>query len=128
GLPAKALRQAIEEGRFESEGWRIRKDGSRFWANAVVDAIHDDTGKLIGFAKITRDISEKRVAEQELAAAREELFQAQKMEVVGQLTGGMAHDFNNLLMAVQGSLELLRKRIPASPETTPLISNALQAT
>ena len=128
GLPSKALRQAMKEGRFESEGWRIRKDGSRFWANAVIDAIHDDDGKLIGFAKITRDISEKREAERELATAREELFQAQKMEVVGQLTGGMAHDFNNLLMAIQGSLELLRKRIPASRETAPLITNALQAT
>ena len=104
GLPDKALRCAAEEGRYESEGWRIRKDGTRFWANAVVDAIHDDTGKLIGFAKITRDITDKRAAEQELLLAREELFQAQKMETVGQLTGGMAHDFNNLLMAIQGSL------------------------
>lgn len=128
GLPQKALRCAAEEGRYESEGWRIRKDGTRFWANAVVDAIHDETGNLIGFAKITRDITEKRAAEKELLEAREELFQAQKMETVGQLTGGMAHDFNNLLMAIQGSLELLKKRIPFSRETAPLISNALQAT
>jgi PAS domain S-box-containing protein len=128
GLPDRALKCAAEDGRYESEGWRIRKDGTRFWANAVVDAIHDDTGKLIGFAKITRDITDKRTAEQELLLAREELFQAQKMETVGQLTGGMAHDFNNLLMAIQGSLELLKKRIPFSRDTAPLIANALQAT
>jgi PAS domain S-box-containing protein len=128
GLPDKALRCATEDGRYESEGWRVRKDGTRFWANAVIDAIHDDTGKLIGFAKITRDITEKRMAEKALMEAREELFQAQKMETVGQLTGGMAHDFNNLLMAIQGSIELLRKRIPFSRDTAPLIANALQAT
>lgn len=128
GLPEKALRCAAQEGRYESEGWRVRKDGTRFWANAIIDAIHDDTGKLIGFAKITRDITEKRAAEKELMEAREELFQAQKMETVGQLTGGMAHDFNNLLMAIQGSLELLRKRLPFSRDTAPLIANALQAT
>lgn len=128
GLPEKALRCAAQEGRYESEGWRVRKDGTRFWANAVVDAIHDDAGRLIGFAKITRDITEKRAADKELMEAREELFQAQKMEVVGQLTGGMAHDFNNLLMAIQSSLELLRKRIPVSRDTALLISNALQAT
>jgi PAS domain S-box-containing protein len=128
GLPDKAIKCAMEEGRYESEGWRIRKDGTRFWANAVVDAIHDEAGKLVGFAKITRDITEKRVAEQNLVEAREELFQAQKMETVGQLTGGMAHDFNNLLMAIQGSLDLLNKRIPFSRDTAPLIANALQAT
>ena len=128
GIPEKALRAAAQNGRYESEGWRIRKDGTRFWANAIIDAIHDDTGKLIGFAKITRDITEKRAADKQLMDAREELFQAQKMEAVGQLTGGMAHDFNNLLMAIQGSLELLRKKLPASRETAPLIANALQAT
>ena len=128
GLPEKALRCAASEGRYESEGWRVRKDGTRFWANAIVDAIRAETGELIGFAKITRDITEKRAAEKELVEAREELFQAQKMETVGQLTGGMAHDFNNLLMAIQSSLELLRKRIPFSRDTAPLISNALQAT
>ncbi|MDB5552770.1 MAG: hybrid sensor histidine kinase/response regulator [Rhizobium sp.] len=128
GIPEKALHSAKEHGRYESEGWRIRKDGTRFWANAIIDAIHDDTGKLIGFAKVTRDITEKRAADKQLMDAREELFQAQKMEAVGQLTGGMAHDFNNLLMAIQGSLELLRKKLPPSRETAPLIANALQAT
>jgi PAS domain S-box-containing protein len=128
GVPWKALKIAAVEGRYESEGWRYRKDGSRFWANAVLDAIRDEQGDLIGFAKITRDITEKREAQQALDLAREELFQAQKMEAVGQLTGGVAHDFNNLLMAIQGSLELLQKRVPLAGEVAQLMNNALQAT
>ncbi len=84
----------------------------RFWAHVVIDAIRDDDGELIGFAKITRDITERREAQRALEQAREALFQSQKMEAIGQLTGGVAHDFNNLLMAVLGSLELLRKRLP----------------
>lgn len=120
GLPAKALGEAERTGRFEKEGWRVRKDGHRFWANVVIDAIRDD-GKLVGFAKVTRDITEKRALEQ----AREELFQSQKMEVIGQLAGGMAHDFNNLLMAILGSLELLKKRIPDTPDTARLLANAV---
>src|SRR5579862_6763321 len=58
GLPQRALETAIRDGRFESEGWRVRKDGSRFWALAVIDAIKDDNGELLGFVKITRDMTE----------------------------------------------------------------------
>ncbi|MFL5288619.1 MAG: PAS domain-containing protein [Rhodopila sp.] len=60
-VPWKALEQAREQGRVEMEGWRVRKDGSRFWASIVIDAIYDD-GKLVGFAKITRDLTERREA------------------------------------------------------------------
>lgn len=128
GFPLHALAMAKKEGRFESEGWRVRKDGTRFWANAVIDAINDENGRLIGFAKITRDITEKREAQRALDEAREELFQAQKVEAIGHLTGGVAHDFNNLLMAIQSSLELLRRRMQHTAETEKLIGNALQAT
>ncbi|MCJ8056163.1 PAS domain S-box protein [Shinella curvata] len=128
GAPEQALEAARRDGRYESEGWRLRKDGTRFWANAIIDAIRGDDGSLIGFAKITRDITEKRDAQQALELAREELFQAQKMEALGQLTGGIAHDFNNLLMAVQASLDLLKRRISPTPEAQSLIDNALQAT
>lgn len=64
GKPAMELRVAAEVGRFEDEGWRIRKDGSRFWANVIITAIRDPQGKLIGFGKITRDITDRREAEQ----------------------------------------------------------------
>jgi PAS domain S-box-containing protein len=118
GLPELALRTASTEGRYEAEGWRVRKDGSRFWASAVLDAIRDETGALIGFAKVTRDITERREAQLALAQVQEQLAQSQKMEAVGQLTGGIAHDFNNLLTIVLGNLEaaqrLLGKLEPSS--------------
>ena len=126
GVPAAALETAAREGKFEAEGWRVRKDGSRFWANVVIDAIRDEQGRLVGYAKVTRDITERRQTQEALEQAREALAQAQKMEAVGQLTGGVAHDFNNLLMAVLGSLELLRKRLPDDPKLTRLVDNAIQ--
>jgi PAS domain S-box-containing protein len=126
GLPAIALETAAREGRFEREGWRVRKDGTQFWANVVIDAVRDAQGKLIGFAKVTRDMTEKKEAQRALEQAKEAFFQSQKMEAVGRLTGGVAHDFNNLLMAVLGSLELLRKRLPDDPRLTGLLDNAIQ--
>ena len=126
GLPEAALETAEREGRFEAEGWRVRKDGSRFWANVVIQAIRSEAGQLVGYAKITRDITERKQAQEALDQAREALAQAQKMEAIGQLTGGVAHDFNNLLMAVLGSLELLRKRLPDDPKTARLLDNAVQ--
>jgi PAS domain S-box-containing protein len=118
GVPAAGLRTAAREGRLETEGWRLRKDGSRFWANVIIDAIHSD-GRLVGYAKITRDITERRAADARLR-------QSQKMEAVGQFTGGAAHDFNNLLMAILGSLEILRKRLPNDPRLLALLDNAVQ--
>ena len=113
GAPQHALETAAREGRYEAEAWRVRKDGNRFWANVVLDAIHDETGKLVGFAKITRDMTERREAQQTLEDTRERLAQSQKMEAVGQLTGGIAHDFNNMLHVMLGSLGLLERRLPA---------------
>jgi PAS domain S-box-containing protein len=111
GTPVRALETARTEGKYEAEGWRRRKDGSRFWASVLIDAIYDEQGTIIGFAKITRDLTERREAQLELEQSREQLFQAQKMEAVGQLTGGIAHDFNNLLTGITGSLELLGTRL-----------------
>ena len=104
GIPKIALETARREGRFEAEGWRVRKDGSSFWASVIIDPVKDDSGELIGFAKVTRDLTEKRSIE-------EQLRQSQKMEAVGQLTGGVAHDFNNLLTGIGGSLEMMQMRL-----------------
>jgi len=111
GVPKRALETARETGRYEAEGWRVRKDGTRFWASVVIDAIRDDDGELIGFAKITRDMSEKREAQLRLEESREQLFRSQKMEALGQLTGGLAHDFNNLLTAILGAADLASRNI-----------------
>jgi PAS domain S-box-containing protein len=126
-LPRRALATAEREGKFEAEGWRVRKDGARFWAHVVIDSIRDDQGNLLGFAKITRDLTERREAQRALEQAREAFFQAQKIEAIGQLTGGVAHDFNNLLMAILGSLELVRKKVSDDPRVTRLLDNAFQA-
>ncbi|WP_232628001.1 hybrid sensor histidine kinase/response regulator [Methylobacterium sp. Leaf118] len=127
GLPARALQTAATEGRFEAEGWRVRKDGTRFWAHVVIDAIRGDHGELVGFAKITRDVTERRNVQQELEATRARFIQSQKMEAIGQLTGGVAHDFNNLLAVVLGNLSLARKRLPNDPKLLQLIENSIQA-
>jgi PAS domain S-box-containing protein len=117
GMPSSALLRAENEGRFEAEGWRVRKDGTRFWAMVVIDPIHNDGGKLIGFAKVTRDITERHQAQQMIEQARERLTQAQKMEAIGQLTGGVAHDFNNLLMIILGNLETAQRQLGTLTES-----------
>ena len=111
GKPARALGIAVETGHYEEEGWRVRKDGSFFWASVVIDPIRNDAGELIGFAKITRDISERKAAEERLSAMQRQLAESQKFDALGQLTGGVAHDFNNLLMIISGSIHAIRKEV-----------------
>jgi PAS domain S-box-containing protein len=111
GVPMAALQKALTDGRHEDEGWRLRKDGSRFRASTLVNPIYADDGTLQGFAKITRDITEKREAQALLERAREQLFQSQKLEAVGQLTGGIAHDFNNLLTVALGNLDIAQRHL-----------------
>ena len=127
GLPDRAIATAEREGRFVGEGWRVRKDGTRFWADVVIDAIRDKDGELIGFAKITRDVTERRNAQIALEEARQKLVQAQKMEMLGQLTGGIAHDFNNLLAVVLGNLDLARRRLDDRDRLLKLIENSIEA-
>jgi len=125
GIPARGLATAAREGRWEAEGLRKRKDGSTFWAHVVLDAIRDEGGKIIGFAKVTRDITERKQAEQSLQQAQAALAQAQKMEALGQLTGGVAHDFNNLLQVISSNLHLAAKDVAGNPRAEVRINNAL---
>ncbi len=132
--PDHTLPQTIAHGRHEEEGWRHRKDGSRFWANVVYTTVQDDNGDLIGFSAVTRDLTDRKRAEDELQRLNaemqkhiaeqteelirtiaqrerlhEELLQAQKMESIGTLAGGIAHDFNNLLNVILGYASLLEQ-------------------
>ena len=72
GLPARALETARREGKFEHEGWRIRKDGSRFWASVIIDPIRSPSGEILGYAKVTRDLTERIEAEQQLRRSEEQ--------------------------------------------------------
>jgi len=127
GKPARALGIARDKGRYEEEGWRVRKDGTFFWASVVIDPIYED-GELIGFAKITRDITERRNTELKLEAMQKQLAESQKFDALGQLTGGVAHDFNNLLMIISGSLHTLKRGADDDPKLQRAISAIETAT
>jgi PAS domain S-box-containing protein len=128
GMPQHTLQRATSAGRHEVEGWRVRKDGTRFWAHVVVDAIRDPSGELIGFAKVTRDMTDRVKAQEALDKARAAFAQAQKMEAVGQLTGGVAHDFNNLLTVITNALDLLSRPQIADQQRRRIIDTAQRAT
>jgi PAS domain S-box-containing protein len=120
--PAKALRIALETGHYEEEGWRVRKDGSFFWASVVIDPIRSDAGELIGYAKITRDITERKQSQEKLAEVQKQLAESQKLEALGQLTGGVSHDFNNLLMIIAGNIHTIKKEITSDKSVRALQS------
>jgi PAS domain S-box-containing protein len=126
GVPFRGLETARRDGRFEAEGWRVRSDGSRFFAHVIIDAIYED-GRLVGFAKVTRDITERQRASEQLEQTQRALFQAQKMEALGKLTGGVAHDFNNVLQVLRGNLELLESRHGRDSWSAERLSNAVDA-
>src|ERR1700743_396248 len=94
GKPARALRIAREHGRYEEDGWRVRKDGSFFWASVVIDPITEG-GELVGFAKITRDMTERRDTQLTLEQMKKPLPKAQKLDALGQLTGRVRPAFSN---------------------------------
>lgn len=127
GIPEELLRQARQDGKSAGDGWRVRKDGSRFWAETTIRAVRNERGHVIGFAKIVRDVSERRRAQEALERTRDALAMSQKMETIGQLTGGVAHDFNNILAVILGSLELAKKRVqPEDAKVHRLLDNAIQ--
>ena len=107
GKPTNELELAMESGRFEDDGWRVRKDGSRFWANVVVTPLQDQTGHLRGFVKITRDTSEKRKAEQELVRRSAELEAANKE--LESFSYSVSHDLRAPLRGIDGFSQALQE-------------------
>jgi PAS domain S-box-containing protein len=116
GEPQRALATALGEGKYEREAWRVRKDGSLFWAHVLIDPIYDESGTHVGFAKVTRDATERKKAQEELEEARAAVAQSQRLQALGELAGGIAHDFNNLMTVILGSADFLRQRDDLSPD------------
>jgi PAS domain S-box-containing protein len=108
GHPGEELRIASETGRYEEEGWRVRKDGSRFWANVVITALRDDDGTLAGYAKVTRDLSERRAADDALRESNTRL--ARTNEELDRFAAVAAHDLQEPLRTIAGFSGLLRER------------------
>jgi PAS domain S-box-containing protein len=105
GHPQFELEQAQRDGRYEEEGWRVRKDGTTFWANVVLTPIYDDDSNLIGFAKVTRDLTERRQAEQQRDAVNQELRNA--LEVKSRFLSTISHEIRTPMGGIIGMTELL---------------------
>ncbi|MEO7341297.1 MAG: PAS domain S-box protein [Luteolibacter sp.] len=115
GLPESLLREALRSGRVEDEGWRIRKDGSRFWANVIITALHGDNHELRGFAKITRDLTDRRQSEAlREAGRRKDVFLAT-----------LAHELRNPLAPILTAVDMLQ-RVPEDPQMVIQIADVLQ--
>lgn len=117
-LPQRALHEASRSGHFEEEGWRVRKDGSRFWANEIATAIFDSSGITVGFTKVSRDLSERRRIEQQRADLLTAATAAQKAEEANlakdEFLAVLSHELRNPLAAIKNGLELLRRAAPGS--------------
>jgi PAS domain S-box-containing protein len=125
GEPNRALEWAIQKGKHEVEGWRIKKNGTLFFITGSVTSIRDNSGNLIGFANVVRDATERLDTQEKLVQAREQLAMAQKMEAIGKLTGGIAHDFNNLLMIIGGNAQTFKRLLdPKLPRAIEAIQTA----
>jgi PAS domain S-box-containing protein len=128
GIPMRNLAIAAQEGKYEAEGWRVRKDGRQFWASVVIDPIRDDAGEPVGFAKVTRDVTERMENQQVLREIQEQLAASQRLEAVGQLSGGIAHDFNNLLMIILGNLDTAQRGVQAGNSKESILRALANAT
>jgi PAS domain S-box-containing protein len=120
GVPLRELEQSAADGRYESDGWRVRKDRSRFWLNGLLTPLYSNDGQIRGFAKIMRDISQRKQLEAQLR-------QSQKLEAFGQLAGGVAHDFNNLLTIISGYTELIHSQLDEDDPKSLLLNEVGQA-
>lgn len=104
-LPAQMLQRARDRGTVEDEGWRLRKDGSRFWANVVITSLHDDNGQVRGFAKVTRDMTERRRSEEALRMAREDAIAANLAK--SEFLSRTSHELRTPMSAILGFGQLL---------------------
>jgi PAS domain S-box-containing protein len=119
GKPAHELKVATRVGRFEDEGFRMRKDGSTFWANVVITAVHDDKGELVGFTKVTRDLTDRRAAEQRAIADARRIAKAEAANAAkSEFLAAMSHELRTPLNAIGGYTELLSLGLagPVKPE------------
>lgn len=123
-LPSQELQRAEADGRVEDEGWRVRKDGSRFWANVVVTALHDESGNPRGFSKITRDITDRKRNEEELLAARYKAEQAS--EARSAFHSRLSHEFRTPLNSILGFAQILEMDLN-EPETQASLAQILRA-
>jgi signal transduction histidine kinase len=106
----------------------VRKDGSRFWAGVVIEPIRDEARRLVGFAKVTRDATERREVQRALEEMRVRLARSQRLEAVGRLVGGVAHDFGNLIQVVSSELRLLERHLPRDTQRPDAILRAIRET
>jgi PAS domain S-box-containing protein len=114
--PQRELTIVDREGRFEEQGWRVRKDGSRFWADVVINGIRDDRGQLVGFTKVTRDLTERKVAAEALADEYQRRTEAERQSRFAQMfIGILGHDLRNPLNAISMAARLLKRKI-GSPD------------
>jgi len=127
GEPERLLRLAAQNGHVSSEGWRVRRDGASFRASIVIEAVVEN-GELLGFVKITRDITEQWQAQRLLRDAQRALRQTQQFETVGRLSRGLSHEFNNLLTTVGNALDLLSLRVGSDARAADLLATAQAAT
>jgi PAS domain S-box-containing protein len=109
GEPQDALRTAEIEGRFEADGWRLRKDGSKFWANVVITALRDNTGHLLGFSKVTRDMTERKMIQ-------DKLQESERLAAMGTTAAVFAHEIGNPLNGISASLQLLNRQLDKPKE------------
>jgi PAS domain S-box-containing protein len=115
GEPEMELKAAVEQGRFANEAWRVRKDGSRFWASVVITALHDQQGRLVGFSKITRDLTERKQTEQALQKAMSELAHMARVTTMGELAASIAHEINQPLAAIVNNANASSRLLATEP-------------
>jgi len=111
GKPEMELRTLEAEGRFEEEGWRVRKDGTQYWSNVLIAAVRSPAGAIVGYAKLTRDLTDRK-------RAQEKAMQTERLAAIGEMVAGLAHESRNALQQIQASVEMLARRVKSRDEVS----------